>query len=63
MKAAANVILGIGLISLVVAIISRITMMPVPVVAGGLEASAILQFANTCFLVTIVLMLGEMVKK
>lgn len=63
MKAIATVIMIIGIICLVAAVISRITMIPIMLVPGGLEAGALLAFTNTCLLISIVLMLTEMGKK
>ena len=61
MKGLAVVALVVGLISLVVGIISRYTLIPVPPVR--LEAHAILQFTNTCFLLSIALLLFATLKK
>jgi hypothetical protein len=48
-----------GLISLVLGVISRVTMIPLPVAPGGLEAEVWLNFANTCFLFSIAFLLFE----
>lgn len=63
MKAIATVTMIIGIVSLIAAVVSRITMTPVMVVTGGLGAGALLAFTNTCLLISIILMLGEMGKK
>ena len=56
MKKLGNITLAIGLICLAVSIVSRFTMRPITGIApGGLDARAILAFANTCFLLTIIL--------
>ena len=54
-------LLGIiaGLISLVLGIVSRVTLTPLPVAPGGLEAEVWLNFANTCFLFAIAFMYLE----
>lgn len=53
-----NIAIMLGLISLIVGIISRITMMPVAIVpGGGLEAQSFLTFTNTCFLIAITFLL------
>jgi len=48
-------IIAVGLVSVLVAIVSRLLVQPVPPV--GLEAEAILQFAGVCFLLSIALSL------
>ena len=63
MKKAVNVFVVIAFISFIVAIISRLTMTPLPVVRGGLEAGALLNFTNTCLLIAITLMLMSKCKK
>ncbi len=63
MKAIATVIMIIGIVSLIAALVSRITMIPIIVVPGDLEAGALLSFANTCFLISIIIILGEISKK
>ena len=62
MKTIANIAIVVGVISLVVGIISRITLTPVSLVPGGLEAQAILAFTNTCFLVAITFILLQILK-
>lgn len=54
--------LTIGAISLIVGIISRVTLTPITLVRGGLEAEAFLAFTNTCLLAAIALALLEMLK-
>jgi hypothetical protein len=49
----------LGLISLIIGIISRITFTPVYIVTGGLGASAFLAFTNTCFLLAILAILKD----
>lgn len=64
MKAIVNIALVVGAISLIVGIISRLTMTPVPIVAGGgLEAQAFLAFTNTCLLIAITFILLDMLKR
>lgn len=46
-----KIILVVGSISMIVGIISRITMIPLP--PAGLEAGALLSFASACFLLSI----------
>jgi len=46
-----KIVLAIGLVSLVVGIVSRLMVAPVPPL--GLEANALLNFANSCFLLSI----------
>ena len=48
-----------GLISLVLGVISRLTMIPLPVAPNGLEAEVWLNFSNTCFLFAIAFMYLE----
>ena len=60
MKKTAYVTLALALISLVLGIVSRVTLIPIPLVPGsGLEASAFLRFTDTCLLLTIILVLLE----
>jgi len=63
MKAVAGIIMVIGIVSLVAAVVSRLTMTPIAVIPGGLEADALLTFTNTCLLISIIIMMGEMGKK
>lgn len=49
--------ISIGIASLIIAIISRVLVKPVPPI--GLEASALVQFANACFLLSIAVSLSQ----
>ena len=62
MKAIANVVIVVAVLTFIVAIISRFTMTPLGVVPGGLEAEALLSFTNTCLLIAVVLLLHNMAK-
>ncbi len=53
MKAVVNILVGVGVISLVIGVISRFTLTPVQ----GIEAHAFLAFTNTCLLLAIALTL------
>ncbi len=53
MAKAAKIALMVAAISLVVGIVSRITMTPVPSAISGLKANAFLRFTNTCLLAAI----------
>lgn len=59
MKKAANLALALAGISLVIGIISRITIKPIPNLDYGLEAQAFLMFTNTCLLAAIAFLLME----
>ena len=48
-----------GALSLLLAVISKITFQPIALLPGGLDASSFLDFANTCLLVAILLILIE----
>ena len=50
-----RIIIAVGLVSILVAVISRLLVQPVPPI--GLEAEAMLQFAGVCFLLSIALSL------
>ena len=64
MKAIANIALVVAAISLIVGIISRLTLVPVPIAPGkGIEAQAFLAFTNTCLLIAITLTLLEIAKR
>lgn len=52
-----KLILIVGIVALIVSVISRLTMIPVP--PADIEGGAILQFASTCFLLSIALSLIE----
>ena len=55
MKTAVNIALIVGTISLIAAVISKLTFTPVKMLPGNLEACSLLNFANTCFLISIIL--------
>jgi len=57
MRAIANLAIVAAMISLGLSVISRITLKPLAVVRGGLEAGALLAFANTCLLIAIIIIL------
>ena len=60
MKNIKNIAITLGFISLVIAIISRLTMKPLAIApGGGLTAGVLLGFANTCFLIAITFILLE----
>ena len=63
MSKVADIAIGIALISLVLGIFSRVTMQPLAVAPGGIEASVLLQFTNTCLLLAIALLIAQLVKK
>ncbi|KPK97034.1 MAG: hypothetical protein AMJ95_11295 [Omnitrophica WOR_2 bacterium SM23_72] len=64
MKKVANVIIGVALISILLGIISRLTMKPLPIApGGGIEASVLLKFAGTCLLLAIALLMSASVKE
>ncbi len=50
-----RIVIAVGIVSIGVAIVSRLLVLPVPPV--GLEAEAMLQFAGVCFLLSIALSL------
>ncbi len=50
-----RIVIAAGIVSIVVAIVSRLLVMPMPPI--GLEAEAMLQFAGVCFLLSIALSL------
>ena len=66
MKNIANVAVAIGILSLVIGIISRFTINPVNfkglIPGDGLAAHAFLEFASTCFLAAIALIMPSMEK-
>ncbi len=57
-----NVILFIAGVSLVLAVISRVTITPIPLAKTPVEAEALLSFANACFSLSIVIILLEILK-
>jgi len=63
MKAIVNIALVVAFVSLVVGIISRLTVTPIPLAPGkGIEARAFLAFTNTCLLIAITLTLLKIAK-
>ncbi|MFH1092670.1 MAG: hypothetical protein V1739_00785 [Candidatus Omnitrophota bacterium] len=50
MAKAVKIALILAGVSLVIGIVSRITMTPIPAARSGLEAEAFLEFTNTCLL-------------
>ena len=64
MKVLVNIALVAAVVSLVVAVISRLSLRPLPIGYGvGIEANALLTFANTCLLIAITFILMQMSKK
>jgi hypothetical protein len=60
MKAVVNVALVVAAISLIGAIISRFTMMPITYAVGGeLGADSMLEFTNTCLFIAIAVSLAK----
>ena len=59
MKKMSDIALALAGISLVLGIVSRIMVKPIPNTAIGVEAEAFLIFANTCFLAAIAFLLKE----
>ena len=59
MKSLSNAIIVVAVIAFIAGIISRVTMQPLPIIPGGLEAQALLAFTNTCLLIAIVLKLSK----
>jgi len=59
MKGLGNAVMVVAVVVFVAAIISRLTMVPLPIVPGGLDAEALLGFTNTCLLIAIVLKLSK----
>ena len=58
----AKTAIAVGFVSLTVGIISRMKMMPIYLVRGGLEAQALLLFSMACFLIAIAFLLLELVE-
>jgi hypothetical protein len=54
---AGKIVLILGIISMIISILSRVAMKPLP--PANLEAGAALQFAGACFLLSIALSLTE----
>jgi hypothetical protein len=63
MRVVAYVSGALGVISGLIGMISRYTLTPIHQIPGGLEAEALLAFANTCFLFGILVVLLENSKK
>lgn len=59
MKKAANLAMALAGISLVIGIISRVMVKPIPSMNYGLEAEAFLMFTQTCLLAAIAFLLME----
>ena len=59
MRKIAILCLALGAVSLVVGVISRITMTPVPIAPCGIIAETFLMFTNTCILAAIALLILE----
>jgi len=57
MKILAYLAVILAALCIVLGLISRYTMAPINIIPGGLEAEALLLFANTCFLAGITLIL------
>ncbi len=63
MKVVINILLVIAILSLIAGIISRLTLIPLPIAPGaGIEARSLLAFTNTCLLIAIALMLLQISK-
>lgn len=62
MKTVANILFVVAILTFIVAIISRLTMTPLSVIPGGLEAEALLSLTNTCLLIAVVLLLQNTTK-
>jgi len=63
MKTITNITLVLAAVSLALGVVSRVTMQPIPILPGGLEASALLALANTLLLGAVVAILMQMAKK
>jgi len=59
MRIIAYIGLVCALLALVVGVVSRVTMTPINLLPGGLEAESFLAFTNTCLLVAVVFLLLE----
>ena len=57
MKGLANVALVVAMISLILGIITRLTMKPIPIAPGVVTVMGFLVVANTCLLIAIALLL------
>ena len=58
-----DVCIIVAVVSLVLGIISRVTLMPFPPTMLRLEANALLRFTDTCLLLAIALSLIEILNK
>ncbi|MFH1640374.1 MAG: hypothetical protein ABIA66_00250 [Candidatus Omnitrophota bacterium] len=63
MKKISIAVIVVGVLSILGGILSRITMQPLPLAPGGVEASVLLKLASTCFLLAIALLLVQSVKE
>jgi len=63
MKTISYAAIAVAAISLIAGLISRLTLTPITLVPGGVEAQAILAFANTALLVAITFILLGILKK
>ena len=64
MKMVSNIALIVAAISLIGAIISRLTMTPITYAVGGeIGGDSMLQFTNTCLLISIAVSMVQLVKK
>ena len=57
MKKLASTIIVVGVVSLALGVISRLSMRPLPIARGGIEASVLMDFTDTCLLLAIALLL------
>ncbi len=57
MEKASRIAMALAGLSLVIGVVSRLTVKPIPLSGHGLEAQAFLQFTNTCLLAAIAFML------
>ncbi len=62
MKGLAIIAIAAAVVSIVIGIISRLMIQPIPV-AGGIEAQSFLDFTNTCLLFAIALLVLGMAKE
>ncbi|MDD2689905.1 MAG: hypothetical protein PHT41_07140 [Candidatus Omnitrophica bacterium] len=63
MKVIAHITIALGILLLFIGVTSRVTFYPVPMIKGGLTGQALFITANTCFLLSIIFILLEMLKK
>ena len=62
MKMIGLLVIIVGIVSLIAGVISRLTMTPLPIAPSGVEASVLLSFANSCFLLGIALLVLKATK-